>query len=86
MRIWRAEPTDGPQRLQRLAAPLEDVKSRLTGVMGEVQKHFMGARDSASGAIADHPLRWSVIALAAGVILGAALAYRRSTRAVSHWR
>jgi len=86
MRIWRAEPADGPQRPQRLAAPLEDIKSRLTGVIGEAHKHFMGARDSASGAIADNPLRWSVIALAAGVILGAALAYRRSTRTGGHWR
>jgi ElaB/YqjD/DUF883 family membrane-anchored ribosome-binding protein len=86
MRIWRAEPTDAGERLQRLAEPIQDVKNRLTGAMGEAQKRFIGARASASGKVADHPLRWIMIALAAGAILGAALVHRRGTRESQYWR
>ena len=79
MRTWRAEPTDAAERLQRLGAPLEDVENRLIGAVDEVQNRCIGGRDSTSGAVAANPLRWTVNALAVGVMVGAVLTHRRCT-------
>lgn len=82
MKTWRAEATAAGERL---AAPLSDVKDRVTEVAGEAQERVSGARDFAFGAIAERPLRSALIAFAAGLILGAAFAQRRSGWS-GHWR
>jgi ElaB/YqjD/DUF883 family membrane-anchored ribosome-binding protein len=65
-------------RLERLAEPLTEVKDRLAGAVGNAQHRLGGARDSAGDAIAESPFRWTLLAFVAGLIIGAALGYRRA--------
>jgi hypothetical protein len=53
------------------------MKDRLTDAVGNAQDRFEGARDSAVGAIAERPLRWTIVAFVAGLIVGAILENRR---------
>ena len=83
MKTSRAEATAAAgERLERLAAPLMDVKNRLTG---EAHERLAAARDSAFDAIAEKPLRWSLVAFAAGLVLGTALGYARGESKNSTW-
>jgi hypothetical protein len=54
------------------------MKNRLTSAVGDAQDRLMGARDSAGDAIAENPLRWTMAAFVAGLIVGAILGYRRA--------
>ncbi len=86
MKTSRAETTAAArERLERMAAPLTDMKNRLTGAVGEAHERLAGARDSAFDAIAEKPLRWSLVAFAAGLVVGAALGYTRGESKNSNW-
>lgn len=78
MRTSRAEATTVGERLGRLAGPLTQMRDQLTDAVGEAQERLVGARDSAVDAIVEKPLRWTLVAFAAGLLVGAILGYRRA--------
>ena len=77
MRTSRAQATGVGARLGRMAEPLTEMKDRLTDAVGNAQDRFEGARDSAVGTIAERPLRWTIVAFVAGLIVGVILENRR---------
>ncbi len=77
MHTSRAESTGLGARLGRIAEPLTEMKDRLTDAVGNAQDRFEGARDSAVEVITEKPLRWTIAAFVAGLILGAILENRR---------
>jgi predicted transcriptional regulator len=77
MRTSRAEATGAGGHLERFGAPLTEIKDKLTDAVGEIREHVAGTRESAFNAIADKPLRWTLAAFAAGLVLGAVFGYRR---------
>src|SRR5262245_5337540 len=82
MKTWRAEATAAGERL---VAPLSGAKDRLTEAVGNAQERVSAVHDSAFALIAERPLRAALIAFAAGLIVGAALAHGRNGWN-GHWR
>lgn len=78
MRTSRAEANTAIERLERLAEPLTDMRHKLTDAIGDTQDRLVEARDSAGDTIADHPLRWTLAAFVAGLIVGAILGHQRT--------
>lgn len=78
MKTSQAGITNLGGRLQRLAETLSEMKDGLTDAVGDAQDSLAGARESAVDAIADRPLRWTMMALVAGLVVGAIVGYRRS--------
>jgi ElaB/YqjD/DUF883 family membrane-anchored ribosome-binding protein len=74
----RTSQVEATAAVGRLGEPLTEMKNRLTGAVGDAQDRLMGARDSAGDAIAENPLRWTMAAFVAGLIVGAILGYRRA--------
>ena len=78
MRSSQAEAATAIERMGRLAEPLTDMGHKLTDAIGDTQDRLVEARDSAGDAIADHPLRWTLAAFVAGLIVGAILGNQRT--------
>jgi hypothetical protein len=76
MRTLQAESTALSARLGHLAEQLSDIMDRLTGGAADARDRLSSARESAGEAIAERPLRWTLLAFAAGVVVGAIVGYR----------